>query len=114
MVSELEARQIYRYLLKNDYIDDADKVTDAFRNDVEDATLAPLPDELKPIAEGVVTLVQSIFDESVFKKMIEDGNATTVDANALNDRFYKQEFQELWNEINHKYAYTVSFDTVPN
>ena len=111
VVSELEARQIYRYLLKNDYIDDADKVTDAFRNDVEDATLAPLPDELKPIAEGVVTLVQSIFDESVFKKMIEDGNATTVDANALNDRFYKQEFQELWNEINHKYAYTVSFDS---
>lgn len=55
--------------------------------------------------------MQSIFDESVFKKMIDDGNATTVDANALNDRFYRKEFQELWNEINHKYAYTVRFDS---
>jgi type III restriction enzyme len=111
IVDAIQARQIYKYLLKNDYIDDADKVTDAFRNAVEDATLAPLPDELKSIAEGVVTLVQSIFDESVFKKMIEDGNATTVDANALNDRFYRKEFQELWNEINHKYAYTVRFES---
>ncbi len=111
VVSELQARQIYKYLLKNDYIDDADKVTDAFRNALEDETLAPLPEELKPIAEGVITLVQSIFDESAFKKMIDDGNTTTVDANALNDRFYKKEFQELWNEINHKYAYTVSFES---
>ena len=111
VVDATEARQIYKYLLKNDYIDDTDKVTDAFRNAVDDETLAPLPDDLKPIAEGVITLVQSIFDESVFKQLIEDGNATTVDANALNDRFYKKEFQELWNEINHKYAYTVSFDS---
>lgn len=112
VVSDVQAKQIYRYLLKNDYIDDADKVTDSFRNALEDETLAPLPEELKSIAEGVITLVQSIFDESVFKKMIDDGNSTTVDANALNDRFYRKEFQELWNEINHKYAYTVSFDSV--
>lgn len=111
VVSAIQAKQIFRYLLKNDYIDDADKVTDSFRNALEDRTLAPLPEELQPLAEGVITLVQSIFDESVFKKMIDDGNATTVDANALNDRFYRKEFQELWNEINHKYAYTVRFDS---
>lgn len=111
VVSVLQARQIYKYLLKNDYIDDADKVTDSFRNAQKDNTLAPLPEELKSLAEGVITLVQSIFDESVLKKMIDDGNATMIDANALNDRFYRAEFQELWNEINHKYAYTVRFDS---
>ena len=31
--------------------------------------------------------------------------------NPLNDNFAKKEFQELWNRINHKYAYTVSFDS---
>jgi restriction endonuclease len=29
----------------------------------------------------------------------------------LNDNFAKKEFQELWNRINHKYAYKVSFDS---
>ena len=31
--------------------------------------------------------------------------------NDLNDNFYRKEFQELWNCINHKYAYTVKFDS---
>jgi type III restriction enzyme len=31
--------------------------------------------------------------------------------NALNDNFYKKEFQTFWNYINHKYAYTVEFDS---
>ena len=29
----------------------------------------------------------------------------------VNDNFAKKEFQALWNEINHKYAYTVEFDS---
>lgn len=29
----------------------------------------------------------------------------------LNDNFAKKEFQALWREINHKYAYTVEFDS---
>ena len=32
-------------------------------------------------------------------------------SNDLNDNFYKKEFQTLWGYINHKYAYTVSFDS---
>ena len=31
--------------------------------------------------------------------------------NPLNDNFYKKEFQALWKEINHKYAYQVDFDS---
>lgn len=29
----------------------------------------------------------------------------------MNDNFYKKEFQTLWNYINHKYSYTVHFDS---
>lgn len=43
--------------------------------------------------------------------MIDNGNETKVPSNDLNDNFYKKEFQTLWGYINHKYAYTVSFDS---
>lgn len=33
------------------------------------------------------------------------------DSGFKNDNFYKKEFQTLWGYINHKYAYTVSFDS---
>ena len=106
-----QARDIYRYLLKNDYIDDDDKVTDAYRADLANNCLAPLPEGVKDIAEGVHTLVQGVFDESVLKSMVTDAHETKVKENPLNDNFNKEEFQKLWNYINHKYAYTVEFDS---
>jgi len=106
-----QAKDIYRYLLKNDYIDDNDNVTEAYRTDLENNCLVPLPEALSPLGEGVHTLVQSIFDESVLNAMIEDGNKTKIQDNDLNDNFYKKEFQTLWGYINHQYAYTVEFDS---
>lgn len=106
-----QAKAMYRYLLKNDYIDDNDNVTAAYRNDLENNCLAALPEALLPLGEGVHTLIQSVFDESVLDKMIENGNATKITENPLNDNFYKQEFQTLWGFINHQYAYTVEFDS---
>ena len=64
-----------------------------------------------PMTEGVHRLVQAIYDESVLRTMISDAGATKTPENKLNERFYRKEFQELWKRINHKYAYTVSFDT---
>lgn len=106
-----QAKSIYRYLLKNDYIDDDDKVTDAYREDLANNCLLPLPIDVQDIAEGVHLLIQGVFDESVLKQMVKDGRETKVKDNPLNDNFYKKEFQTLWNFINHKYAYTVEFDS---
>lgn len=106
-----EAKTIYKYLLKNDYIDDDDNVTDHYRTDVINGSLVELPEELKPMAVGIHNLIQSIFDESILNDMMEDGNKTKVTENKLNDNFYKKEFQTLWSYINHKYAYTVTFDS---
>ena len=106
-----QAHMIYFYLAKNDYIDEDGRVTDKYRADAENKVLAPLPEKIKDIADGVHTLVQSIFDEHAFDGMIKDGNETKVHENRLNDNFYKKEFQTLWNYINHKYTYTVEFDS---
>lgn len=56
-------------------------------------------------------LVQGIFDEHALDGMIEDGHQTKIKENALNDNFYKKEFQTLWIYINHKWSYTVHFDS---
>lgn len=105
------AKDIYRYLLKNDYIDDNDNVTREYRTDLANNRLASLPESLAPLAAGVHTLIQSVFDKSVLDDMVEDGNKTKVKENALNDNFFKKEFQTLWSYINHQYAYTVEFDS---
>lgn len=111
-ISDRQATAIYRYLLKNDYIDDNEHITDQYRADLDNNALAPLADELKPISEGIHKLIQSIFNDKILEDMIGNGNETTVPSNDLNENFAKKEFQTLWNYINHKYAYTVDFDSI--
>jgi len=110
-ITAQEAKAIQRYLIRNDYIDDDDAVTDTYRTDLANNALAALPLDIAGMADGVHKLVQAIFDDKVLDDMISDGHETKVKDNPLNDNFYKKEFQTLWGYINHKYAYTVNFDS---
>lgn len=111
LIDDSTANKIYKYLIRNDYIDDDDKVTDSYRQDIKSGTVAEFPDELKPMADGIHTLIQAVYDDSVLKDMFTDGHETKVKDNPLNENFAKKEFQALWKQINHKYAYTVEFDS---
>lgn len=104
------ANNIEFYLIANGYVDMDRKVTDKYRADLNAGMLAPLPMDIAPMSEGIHELVQAVFDESILRDMISNGNETKVKDNPLNDNFYKKEFQTLWNYINHKYAYKVEFD----
>ena len=95
----------------NGYITKSGEVTETFRKDLAADTLKPLSDDLKPYTAQVYKRVQSIFDPKALDDMIEDGSKTKAPENKLNDNFAKKEFQELWKRINHKYAYTVDFDS---
>ena len=106
-----QAKMIYKYLVKNDYIDDDDKITDNYRNDLADNTLAILPEEIKPVEHDVQKLIQAVFDDSVLNQMVSEDRPAKIQSNPLNDNFYKAEFQALWKEINHKYAYTVKINS---
>lgn len=105
-----QANQIYFYLVANQYIDVDGNVTDNYKNDLENETLKPLPNDLLEMSDGINKLIRRVYDNSVGIE-VENGNSTKVETNGLNDNFYKQEFKELWNCINHKYAYTVEFDS---
>ena len=110
-INASDARKIYQYLVRNNYVDEDDGITQDYRDDVAADRLKPLPEGLQPIGESIHKLVQAIFDDKVLKEMFADGNKTPAPENPLNDRFYKKEFQNLWTAINHKYAYTVDFDS---
>ena len=47
------AKQIYKYLIKNDYIDNADRIAEAYHEAKAGGTLAALPPELAPHAEQI-------------------------------------------------------------
>ena len=111
VISSQQATAIYRYLLKNDYIDDSDKPTDTYKNAVAEGTLVPMPAELAHISETVHKLIQSVYDTDALNGMIENAHQSKIQDNKLNENFKKKEFQNLWKLINHKYAYTVEFDS---
>lgn len=102
------AKQIYKYLLKNDYSDDADRITGAYHEAKKEGALAPLPPELQAHAEQVFQLIDSVFSDS---QMFDIGDDRRPKKNPLNSNFEKQEFKELWSRINRKAAYSVDFDS---
>lgn len=110
-ITKQEAAIIERYLGFNGYIDYDGNVTDAYRTAQETGTFAQFPQEIASMAEGIHKLVQGIFDEKVLSEIIAPANKPKITENELNENFARKEFQTLWNYINHKYAYTVSFDS---
>ena len=102
------AKQIYKYLLKNDYTDDSDKITQAYHDAKTEGKLADLPAELLPYTEQVFQLIDSVFSDAQIPGIEDDRKGKT---NPLSANFEKKEFKALWNRINHKAAYTVHFET---
>lgn len=107
-VTAVMAKQIYRYLLKNDYTDDADHIADLYHQAKEDGNLAALPDELQPYADQVFELIDSVFSNAQLPKM-DDGRKPKT--NPLNANFDRKEFRALWERINRKAVYKVDFDS---
>lgn len=102
------ANAIYRYLVKNDYTTEKDEIAKTYHAAKEAGTLAELPAELKPYAEQVFKLVDSVFSDDMLPKLDDDRKSHPL---PLNDNFKRKEFQELWQRINKKAAYTVHFES---
>ena len=112
IISPQDAQAIVGYLIGFNYVDKDYKVTETYKKDLEAGTLQPVFPGLKHIEGEIHKLVQATFDESItLDTMIENGNASAEAINKLNENFSKKEFQALWNEINHKYVYTVHYDS---
>ena len=102
------AKQIYKYLLKNDYTDDSDKITQAYHDAKTEGKLADLPAELLPYTEQVFQLIDSVFSDV---QLLLPENDRGAKPNLPNENFKRKEFKALWNRINRKAAYGVQFDS---
>ena len=112
IVSQMEATAIINYLFENDYVDDKGNIQQSYHEDLRNGTLAPLSKKLEPMGVQIHKLVQSIFDPSAFDDMIEDANKKAEVVNDhLNENAAKEEFKRLWEQINHRYVYTVHYDS---
>ena len=107
-ITPVMAKQIYKYLLKNDYTDDTDQVAEPYHEAKANGTLAALPPELAPHADQIFGLIDSVFSESQLPDVGDDRKPKT---NPLNANFEKKEFKALWSRINQKAVYRVEFDS---
>lgn len=108
VVDEQLGNAIYKYLVKHDYVNQDDTISEAFKEARDAGTLAePSVEVLRSCIDEVLPLVDALYA----------GYAITIDGRRpkripLNeDNFKKKEFKELWSRINHKAVYQVEFDS---
>jgi type III restriction enzyme len=111
-ITEQEAASIVAYLFDNDYVDEQGNITPEYHQALADGTLQPVSKKLRPMEADIHKLIQGIFDPSALEGMVEDGNKSAeVENSKLNDNASKDEFKALWKDINHRYVYTVHYDS---
>lgn len=108
VVEESLAQALYKYLIKNDYLNDDDTVSETYKQAKATATLAePASELLRPIIDFVWPLVDVLYLDLPLP--IDDRKPKKIPLNEAN--FAKREFQALWGRINHKAVYQVEFDS---
>ena len=108
VLEEAVAQALYKYLIKNDYINDDDTVSDTYKEAKEAGTLAePASEVLRPVIDYVWPLVDALYTD--IPQPTDDRKPKKVPLNEKN--FAKKEFKALWGRINHKAVYQVEFDS---
>ncbi len=108
VLEEVLANLLYKHLVKHDYINDDDTISESYKAAREAGTLAePASAELKAVIDYVWPLVDMLYLD-----LPTPGNDRKPKRIPLNeDNFAKKEFQALWGQINHRAVYQVQFDS---
>jgi type III restriction enzyme len=106
-INESMATELYQEFVINRYIDRGEHLTEVYYNAVSNNQVA-VPEVLKEHKNAIMELVSTVYDATKSNIISNERNDKTLE---LTDNFHKKEFQELWNRINKKSAYTVSFDS---
>lgn len=110
--SQLEkelATALYKYLVKNDYINEDDTISESYKEAKENGTLAdPTSPILAPVIDFVWPLVDALYLDV---SMIGDDDRAMKKIPLNEANFAKRQFKELWGRINHRAVYQVEFDS---
>jgi len=108
VIGEAVAQALYKYLVKNDYVNEDDTIADAYKQAKEEGTLAaPTSEVLKPVIDFVWPLIDILYLDLPIPT--DDRKPKKIPLNEAN--FVRKEFQELWGRINHRAVYQVEFDS---
>ncbi len=108
-IDESLANKLHRTFIRQGYVDDHDQLTEQYFTAVEQQQVV-LPEELAGYQEALFELVKTIYVAGK-ADLTEDERSKNIEQLKPNQNFYKQEFQDLWNQINKKTVYTVRFDS---
>lgn len=101
------AQAIYEDLILNGYVRHGE-LTDKYYADKAAGTVR-VAKEAEDCAAAVVAVLSTVYDSH--SVAIEDAHGNNVEARLDPDKLKRKEFLALWEKINRKSFYTVSFDT---
>ena len=108
VIEEAIAQALYKYLVKNDYVNDDDTISEAYKEAKEAGTLAvPTSEILMPVIDFVWPLIDVLYLD--LPVPTDDRKPKRIPLNEAN--FARKEFQTLWGRINHRAVYQVEFDS---
>jgi type III restriction enzyme len=102
------ARRLIHYMIKMEYIDDNNALSEKFYEDKANGEVK-FPDDMEQFKPDLLVVLDSIYDD---KKMApENARSNNVELKVDADKLAMPEFKALWSKINAKTAYVVDFDT---
>ena len=108
VIDSAMARRFIYYMIKADYIDENNILTEKFYEDRANGEVK-LGDEMEQYKSDLLRILDSIYDD---KKMVpENARSNNVKLKLDTDKLAMPEFQALWDKINVKTVYVVDFDT---
>lgn len=108
IIDKSMAKKLIHYMIKNDYIDENEALTEKFYEDKAngEVSFGSDMDQYKPEIMGIL---DSIYDETKMKP--ENARSNNVELKVDEDKLAMPEFKALWSKINSRTAYVVDFDT---
>ena len=108
IIDSKNATKIYHSMIKNDYIDTNNKLTEKYYEDKKNDQII-IPEEFHSYKEDILNIIASIYDPKI--NLPVDANSSKIKVEINKNNFDKKEFHELWSKINSKSAYVVKFDS---
>ena len=105
--SSMARRLIYR-MIKMDYIDENDMLTDKYYEDKANGEVS-FGTEMNQYKADLMVIIDSIYDSTKMKP--ENARSNNVELKVNPDKLAMPEFKALWSKINARTAYVVDFDT---
>ena len=102
------ASNITHSLIFNGYVSPDKTLTDKYYEDKKAGHLE-VAVELQPYQTEIINILDSVYSPQSYET--ENARNNNVELKLQEDKLQMKEFKELWNKINSKSAYTVSFDT---